>query len=107
MHAWAAELRLLLAALLNAAVYAGAYRFARRRGDAGVLQAACDAFVLYFVVQYAAVALPGVLGVFNAATMSVVAFGACQRHLRISHPETCDSTFPCSASDARLRGRAP
>lgn len=76
MHAWPAELRLLLAALLNAAVFAGAYRFARRRGESGILQAACDAFVLYFVVQYAAVALPGVVGVFNVATMSLVAFAA-------------------------------
>jgi hypothetical protein len=73
MQAWPAELRLLLLVLLNAAVLAGAYRFARRRGDAGILQAACDAFLLWFVVQYAAVALPGAIGVFNVATMSLVA----------------------------------
>jgi hypothetical protein len=76
MQAWPAELRLLLLVLLNAATLAGAYRFARRRGDAGILQAACDAFLLWFVVQYAAVALPGVIGVFNVGTMSLVAFAA-------------------------------
>jgi hypothetical protein len=76
MQAWPAELRLLLLVLLNAAVLAGAYRFARRRGDAGILQAACDALLLWVVVQYAAVALPGVVGVFNVATMSLVAIGA-------------------------------
>jgi hypothetical protein len=76
MHGLPAELRLLQTVLLNAAVFAGAYRFARRRGDAGVLQAACDAFLVWFVVQYAAVALPGVVGAFNAVTMSIVGFGA-------------------------------
>jgi hypothetical protein len=76
MQAWPSEFRLLLAVLLNAAVLAGAYRFARRRGEAAILQAACDAMLLWFVVQYAAVALPGVVGAFNVATMSVVAFAA-------------------------------
>src|SRR5204863_3844532 len=54
----------------------GAYRFARCRGGTGALQAACDAFLIYFVVQYISVALPGLLGIFNLWTMSLVGFGA-------------------------------
>jgi hypothetical protein len=76
MQGFPAELRLLLNVLLNAAVFAGAYRFARRRGDSGILQAACDAFLVWFVVQYAAVALTGVVGAFNVVTMSIVGFAA-------------------------------
>jgi hypothetical protein len=70
------ELRLLLAVLLNAAVWGCAYRFARRRGDGGALQAVCDAFLLSFTIQYAAVALPGVVGLLNVWTMSAVALSA-------------------------------
>src|SRR5687767_1976623 len=73
MGAWSHELRLALTLLLNAAVFACAYRFARRRGRNGPLQAACDAFLVYFVIQYVSVALPGALGAFNLWTMSLVA----------------------------------
>src|SRR4051794_38837687 len=76
MDAWSNELRLALTLLLNAAVFACAFRLARRRGDGGMLQTACDAFLLYFVVQYVAVALPGAPGLFNLWTMSLIAFGA-------------------------------
>ena len=77
MDGFGHELRLLLAVLLNAAVWGCAYRFARRRGDVGGgLQAVCDAFLIYFTIQYAAVALPGVLGLLNVWTMSAVALAA-------------------------------
>src|SRR5688572_32110308 len=76
MEAFAVELRLGLTLLLNAAVFGCAYHVARRRGSGGPLQAACDAFLAYFVVQYVAVALPGALGAFNLWTMSLVALAA-------------------------------
>ena len=76
MGSFGNEFQLLLAVLLNAAVWGCAYAFARRRGGAGALQAACDAFLIWYVVQYAAVALPGAAGALNLATMSAVAFTA-------------------------------
>ncbi|HZL33989.1 MAG TPA: hypothetical protein VFC78_01685 [Tepidisphaeraceae bacterium] len=76
MNAFPDELRLALVLLLNVAVLASAWRFARRRGEGGMLQAACDALLLDFLVQYAAVALPGVCGVFCVSTMSAVALVA-------------------------------
>jgi hypothetical protein len=70
------DLRLIWAVVLNAAVFAAAYllagRFVRSRS-----QAVCDAFLGLFAVQYIAVCLPGMAGVLNAATMSVVAIGCC------------------------------
>lgn len=41
-----------------------------------MLQAMCDAFLLYFVVQYIAVAGPGAAGVLNLWTMSLIALAA-------------------------------
>jgi hypothetical protein len=73
LNAFSNELRLLWTLLLNGGVFAAAYCLARRRGTGGVVAAICDAFGLYFLTQYAAVALPGILGVFNAWTMSLVA----------------------------------
>ena len=70
------EFRLLLTIALNAGVFAGAHRFARRQGAGGPLQAACDAFLLYIVLQYVSVALPGMLGIFNLWTMSLIAVAA-------------------------------
>jgi hypothetical protein len=67
------ELRLALTLLLNVVTFAAAYRFARRRGGAGALQAVCDAFLIVFVTQYVAVALPGALGALHLWTASAVA----------------------------------
>lgn len=76
MNGFSDELRLALVVLLNGGVFTAAYCLARRRGTGGVVQAICDAFLLYFLVQYAAVALPGVFGVFSTLTMSAVALAA-------------------------------
>jgi hypothetical protein len=76
LNDWSNELRLALTLVLNAALWASAFRFARRRGGAGMLQAVCDALLIYFVVQYASVALPGAFGVFNLWTMSLLALVA-------------------------------
>src|SRR5687768_5693430 len=98
MDAWTNELGLALTVLLNAAVFACAFAFARRVASAGMLQAACDAFLIYFVVQYVSVALPGAMGIFNAWTMSLVALCASatlcvlarRTAPRISSPLTAD-----------------
>jgi hypothetical protein len=63
---------LLAIAALNLAVLLGCFRFARWRGASGIVQAICDALILYFLVQDAAVALPGICGVFNGWTMGAV-----------------------------------
>jgi hypothetical protein len=76
LNSFSDELRLALVVLLNGGVLAAAYRFARRAGRAGMGQAVCDAFLLYFLVQYAAVAVPGVFGVFGTTTMACVAIAA-------------------------------
>ena len=62
--------------LLNGALFAAAYRFARGRGTRGIVQAICDAFLIYFLVEYAAVAVPGALGVFTWWAMSLIAAAA-------------------------------
>ena len=73
MDAIANEFGLVLTLVLNGTLFACAWRLASRRGSGGALQAACDSFLLYFTVQYVAVALPGALSVFNLWTMSAVA----------------------------------
>jgi hypothetical protein len=88
------EIRLLLAALLNVGAFAAAYRFARARNGGGRVQAVCDAFLIYVLVQYAAVALPGVCGVLNVWSMAFVAVcaialltvGAVRGGLRVNSP---------------------
>jgi hypothetical protein len=72
LNTYSDESRLLAAAVLNLAVLLACFRFARRRGGGGAVQAICDALILYFLVQYAAVALPGICGVFNAWSMAAV-----------------------------------
>ncbi|MDB5174468.1 MAG: hypothetical protein JWN51_3241 [Phycisphaerales bacterium] len=66
----------MLVALLNGGTFAAAYRFARRRGEGGTVQAVCDAFLIYFLVQYAAIGLPGVggfLGVWSVSLVTLIA----------------------------------
>lgn len=70
------ELRLAWIIVLNGAVLAGAWRFARRFGASGAVQAGCDMLLLWFLVQYAAVALPGVAGIFSGWSLTAVALGA-------------------------------
>jgi hypothetical protein len=55
------ELRLLYCIALNALVFLCAWRFARRR-TADRLQALADAFLIYYLVQYIAVGVPGLAG---------------------------------------------
>jgi len=66
------ELRLLYALALNTAVFAAAYRLARRGGGDRVDWAA-DAFALSYLVQYLAVCLPGLVGMLHPLSMSAVA----------------------------------
>ena len=73
MPGFSDELRLALLVLLNGGVFASAYRLARCLGTGGRVQAVCDALLLWFLVQYAAVALPGVVGLLGVGTMACVA----------------------------------
>ncbi len=62
-----ADLALLTCLLINAAVFGGAWRFVSRRVTASRSQAVLDAALLGYAVQYAAVGLPGVVGLLRAA----------------------------------------
>ena len=71
------ELRLAYTLALNAVVFVASYRFARRLAGGDRIAAAVDAFALYYLIQYAAVALPGLVGLLSPTAISMVALGAC------------------------------
>jgi hypothetical protein len=68
---YADEIALAWCLLLNAAVFASAYRFALRRMEGG--QAILDALLLTFTVQYASVGIPGLLGLLGAVWITATA----------------------------------
>jgi 4-amino-4-deoxy-L-arabinose transferase-like glycosyltransferase len=70
------ELRLAYALLLQAAALVGAWRFVRRRVGTDAIDRATDALLLNFLVQYAAVAIPGMLGVLHPLTLGLVTLAA-------------------------------
>lgn len=73
MADYADELALAWCVLLNVAVFAAAYRFASRRMTEDKVQAVLDALLLTFAVQYAAVGIPGILGVLRPGWITVTA----------------------------------
>jgi hypothetical protein len=70
---YGAELSLGWCLVLNAAVIAGAYRFARRRLSTGRGQALLDAALFAYAIQYLAVGIPGLLGALSPMSMTLVA----------------------------------
>ena len=71
-----AELALLGCVLLNGAVFGSAWRFASRRMTASRSQAVLDAALLGYVVQYAAIGLPGAIGLLRPAVVVGTAMAA-------------------------------
>ena len=67
------ELRLLHLLTLNAAVAAAACRFATKKTGPTRLAIAVDAFLLWYLLQYLAVALPGFLGLLGPWSMTLTA----------------------------------
>ena len=67
------ESHLLLSLLLTAAVFFCAYRFSRRVCDGSFSKAICDALLLFALIVYVAVVVPGALHCLNLATMSIAA----------------------------------
>ena len=67
------ELRLLHLLLLNAAVAAAACRFAKKKTGPTRLAIAVDAFLLWYLVQYLAITLPGLLGLLGPGSMTLAA----------------------------------
>lgn len=67
------ELHLLLCLLLGAVIFVCAVRFSRQVCDGSAGKAICDALLLFALVVYLAVAVPGILHCLNLATMSVSA----------------------------------
>ena len=72
MGSWGDDVGLLYLVLLNAAVLVASWRLARRR-SADALDAAGDALLLYYFVQYVSVAVPGIIGALHPLTIGLVA----------------------------------
>jgi hypothetical protein len=72
MHVLPDELRLAVTVAVNLLTIAGAARFVLRRGVRDRVQVLCDAFLLWYAIQYAAVTLPGVVGLLGATTAPLV-----------------------------------
>ena len=73
MSEYGDDLALLWCVLLNAAVFGTAYRFAIRRMTRDRVQAALDAALAGYAIQYASICLPAVLGALRPSTVSCVA----------------------------------
>ena len=73
MAAYRDELSLAWCILLNALVFASAYRFALRRMTEDRGQAVLDAGLLGYAIQYLAVGVPGLLELLNPWSMTAVA----------------------------------
>ena len=69
----ASEFRLFYAVLLNALVLASAWQLARRFNRHDLLHAAGDALLLFYLVQYLSICVPGVVGALHPATIALVA----------------------------------
>jgi len=68
------EARLAVTLLLSAFVFVCSYRFAARTAPRrDWISNSFDAFLLTYLVQYLAVALPGIFGVLSAMTMCLLA----------------------------------
>lgn len=65
------EFRLLYALLLQAAIIAGAWRFIARRLATDWADRATDVLLLCFLMQYLAVALPGLVGLLNPISIAI------------------------------------
>ena len=73
VHLLPDELRLAIAIAVNVFVFIAAFRFVRRFTSQDPIGASLDALLIHYVVQYLAVCLPGLVGVFNATTMLLIA----------------------------------
>jgi len=65
------ELRLVYALLLQTVILVGAWRFVARRVMTDWADRAADVLLISLLVQYASVALPGVMGVLNPWTIAL------------------------------------
>jgi len=67
------ELRLLHCIVLNAIVVVSAWRMVRRTGEGDRVRAVLDTGLLWFLVQYLSVGLPGIAGILSNFTISACA----------------------------------
>jgi hypothetical protein len=81
-----AELALLGCVLLNVAVFGSAWRFAAGRVTASRSQASLDAGLLGYAIQYAAIGLPGVVGMLRPTAVVAVALALSAALFAMSHP---------------------
>jgi hypothetical protein len=73
MDEYALEFRLAWCVAVNALVFGAGYFFAARRITASRSQAALDAVLIGYAVQYAAVGLPGLVGLLYPAVVTAIA----------------------------------
>jgi hypothetical protein len=69
------EFRLAYLLILQAAILAGAWRFVARRVDGDWADRLADVLLLDFLVQYAGVGIPGLLGILNPLTIALTSVG--------------------------------
>jgi 4-amino-4-deoxy-L-arabinose transferase-like glycosyltransferase len=65
------EFRLAYLLILQAAILAGAWRFVARRVNGDWADRLADVLLLDFLVQYAGVGIPGLLGILNPLTIAI------------------------------------
>jgi hypothetical protein len=104
VQSWPAELRLLLAVALNAFVFASAVRFVRRQGIRHWAQVAADAFLVWYLLQYLVIALPGLFGWLSPTTMNAVSIALCAalRSIPPGAPRPAEHLSWTSAGERRV-----
>jgi len=73
MSEFSNELRLIWCVLLNAMAFSAAFRFARTSGAPGRGQRCFDALLLWLLLQYLSVTIPGLLHILYPATITLTA----------------------------------
>ena len=80
------ELRLLWALLLNGLVFFSAWRLTLRFTSGSLAARLADTFLLAYMIQYVAVATPGLAGVLSPLTISTAAVACSAVFLILSRP---------------------
>ena len=98
------EMRLVYALLLQGVILVGAWRFVARRVGTDWADRAADVLLISLLVQYAAVGLPGVLGVLRPWTIAGVTIALSGGLFFIPWRGSDGGTRPASGPAKRLGG---
>ncbi len=102
MHDLPSEIRFLFAFTLNAAVLTCAWRFSKRRGSGDAILTLLDTLLLWHVVQYVAVGLPGMLGVLSFGSIAGTALLLSAALWFGARTRSDETTGPLSMVDRRI-----